>query len=205
MVVVRHMLSLALGSILSACTTLGPPPTHMTFASGDVQMAAPDGYCIDRRATREQAAGAFVLLGDCARLQHGQPEAPVPVVLTALVSDPLLVEATPSPSVLSRYFRSDSGRASMARDGQAGSVAILQSETRGDIFYLKFRDSSEGADPQLAQETWRAFVPVRDRLTVLSVMTLAEQPVSSDAALGVLRSFVSRVQTVNAPTQAATQ
>lgn len=192
----RKIAILIAAVLLSACT-MGPPVTQLSVASGAVTVAAPNGYCIDRSATRDRANGTFVLLGSCSALSPNGAEARVPVVLTALVSDPLQIATTPNAGTMAQFFKSNDGRAILSRSGQANTLRILQSETRRGILYMKLRDSSPGGDAALTAETWRAFLPLSDRITVLSVRMMADQPVSSDAALSVLRNFVAAVQTAN--------
>lgn len=184
---------------IAACT-MGPPVTRLDVAGGTVTVAAPAGYCIDRSATRDTRQGTFLLLGSCAAMTAtGATDAvPVaPLVLTALVSDPLRTETAPDAASLSQYVRSDNGRASLSRSGQAQTVSIQQSETRNGVLYMKIRDRSPGGDAALSQDTWRAFLPMADRVVVLSAQSLIDQPVSSDAARSVLRTFVATVQAAN--------
>lgn len=183
---------------IAACA-LSTPVTRLSVAGGTVTVSAPNGYCIHRGSTRDTSQGTFVLLGSCAAMTSDGVAAPVPVVLTALVSDPLQTEKAPDSATLSQYFRSSSGRAVLSRSGQAQSVSVLHSETRRGVLYMKTRDLSPQEDEALTQDTWRAFLPISDRVVVLSVKTLATQPVSSDAALGVLRDFVGAVQAANQP------
>lgn len=197
--VARRVLLGATALTLIGCEPLTLlPVTQMPVAGGAVTVAAPEGYCIDPKGTREQPMGTFVLLGNCSLMFLDLSGPAVPVVLTALISDPLQTQSPPTPTALAKYFKSTSGRASLARDRDPTSVQVLQSETRDGVLYMRFRDSSPERDAALTSESWRAMMPMGNRLTVLTAQGLSTRTVSSDTTLTTLRNFVAAVKAANA-------
>ncbi len=191
---------------LAACADMAPPVTRLAVAGGAVTVAGPTGYCIDRRSRRAEVQGTFLLLSQCpdAAAPAGGLALPdpdvAPVILTALVSQPMAPGAAPSPAEMERMVRSAPGRAGLARDGDPASVRILDSRRQNDVVYLRMTDRSDrdSSGAALSQDIWRAMYWSGDRLTVLSVKTLAARPVSSDEAERVLRRFVAATRAATA-------
>lgn len=202
--------TLAAALMLSGCLAAGvgdgrdsaQAPPQVTVADGEVVIAAPYGFCVDRSALREGTAGAFVLLANCAALTRA-PNAPRPspdALLTASVA------ANPGPGgraedralVLARYFGSQAGRAALARDGQAASVEIDQMFDRDGLFYLHVTDRSAGLGAGLSPAYWRAIFDVNGRIVTASVVAYENRPVSDAAARALLGDFAVRIRRATA-------
>ncbi|MEM8554579.1 MAG: hypothetical protein AAGF71_07085 [Pseudomonadota bacterium] len=181
-----------------------PAQTTRAVASGDVTISGPNGYCIDRSSARDGADGAFLFFSPCTQslaASETTPDVP-PVLLTALVSTPLPEGSRATPADLDRYLRSNAGRAVLAQDGDPKSATILITQTRGDVLYLRVRDTSNSQSGPLATDAWRAVFPVNGRIVALSAKALAEQPVASSSALSVLRQFVDSTTAANTEPEA---
>ena len=71
---------LALSLLIAACQqlpgTLTLPPGQaraMAVLGGAITVAAPQGYCIDRKSARQQEDGAVVLIGRCSGGSQASP------------------------------------------------------------------------------------------------------------------------------------
>lgn len=172
------------------------PPAAVEVTAGDVRVSGPPGFCVDRGATRDDGETAFVLLAGCAAIagEPGLPDPAVPAVLTASLSGPgsgRLAEAIPG---LDAFFRGDEGRRLLSRDGDPGSVEILDSFHQGEVFFLHARDTGAGVLPNLAPDYWRAYLDVGPRIATLSVLSREAAPVPSAQGLALLREFVAAIR-----------
>jgi hypothetical protein len=173
-------------------------PHQLRVAQGSVVISGPDGFCIDRSASRDDDEGAFVLLASCAALEGspGAPRAPAPVLLTASVAPRPGSGGRPEDraALLSRYFSSDEGRAALARDGRAEHVAVDRMFARDGLFLIHARDRSAGLGPGLHDDYWRAIFEVNGRLVTASAVGIDKAPIGNDVVLSTLRQFADRIQ-----------
>jgi len=197
--------ALLLAATLSACveglSPTGTAPRTMAVAGGAVTVAGPAGYCVDRTASRGGAEGAFVLLGTCAALSGtplaGQPTRPA--VLTASVVPGAADEATfvASFPAMARFFASDPGRAALSRAGKPGTVRLAAVSSRDDVLYLNLTDTAALSGQTVEADYWRAILALRGHLVTLSVMSLADRPLSSAEKRQILNTFTARMRAAN--------
>ncbi len=202
----RVRLSLIVPALLfvAACgdigVSFGAPVTKSVQVVGNtVTIAGPRGYCIERSASQDSEAGAFVLLGNCASLANSaRVTAPaVPGVLTASVSGTTGAKVGTSTGQLERFFTSDAGKLALARNGQVGVVTILSGDARDGAYILKVRDTSPNSVSGLAQVYWRALMDVRGRIVTLSVNGFRDKPMSDAVGRATLSDFMDRVRADN--------
>lgn len=176
-------------------------PAAVQVTADAITITGPRGFCVDPRSTRNDGDTGFVLLGNCAAIS-GQARAPQPnlsAVLTAAVSARSEgTNLTDTLEALDGYFRSTEGRALLSRSGDAGTVEILDTRTRGGMFLLHARDTSSGALPGVAQDYWRVYLDVGPRLATLSVLALSDAEVSNEDAFATLTRFANAVRAANA-------
>ncbi len=189
--------------VLAGCGTgsgpFGVPPAEVTVAGGAVVVAGPAGFCIDRRSLHRDARGEFVLLGSCAAIS-GNPAAPAPArpaILTATVSEPAAASLERAQDRLPEFFRSERGRAALARNGQASSVRILGTDRQEDALLIHLSDSSAGRKAGLHREYWRALFPLRERIVTLSVIGYETGPMEDAEARLLLLDFVRQLRKAN--------
>ena len=182
-------------------------PQRLSVAGGAVVVAGPEGYCVDRPASRSAEASAFVLVASCAALTR-QPNAPrplAPALLTASVTGavPAGTDLAGQAARMKAFFASAEGRAALARDGRAESIEIIQMYARDGAFLIHARDRSAGAAPALGPEYWRAIFEVNGRMVTASVAPFADRPISDDAGQVTLTLFVARIRAESAAAAAA--
>ncbi len=194
--------------MLAGCAGLpsltgGRAPEKLVVAQGDIVVAGPPGYCIDKAATRDNQDGAFVLLGSCASIANSvQATAPqVPAVLTASVSSQGEADIDTAMDRLAAFFDSEQGRAALARDGNAASVQVLSTARIDGAFIVRASDSSPAGVEGLAQDYWRALFDIHGRIVTLTVIAFEAKPMNEAAARAVLEAFVRRMMTENPPPQ----
>lgn len=176
-----------------------------TVMSGAVTVAAPKGYCVDVSSLRDQASGAFVPLGACAALTRNpaDPSPKTPAFLVASVSAlPAGVAATDEdPKALldqaREFLESPVGRAALSRSGDASTVTVLDLKTASGVVKVLTQDSSANRPAPLSDITWRAFLPIGDKLVVLSVTGFTKHPINQRNGLTQLDNFIAAIEGAN--------
>lgn len=177
---------------------LSSPVDRISVADNMVTVAGPQGYCVDRSATRAGVQPAFVMMASCAAVSRNTdaPVPQVPALLTATVANQ--VAPVPASEVDSAqyqaFFNSTAGRAVLARDGRAESVEILDMFRRSDVFYIHASDHSTAAETNLREDYWRAIFDVNGRTVSASIFAFRNRPISDDAGLNTLNEFASRIR-----------
>ena len=177
-----------------ARSLLPKPPALQPVAGGVVVVAAPEGYCIDERASKTGRA-PFVLLASCAAISQAA-EHPAPGfkgLLTATVGAEGSGTEPINPDLLGGYFRSAKGRAALANSGQAADVSVLDTQVRGPAFLLALRDAGPPKRPELGQARWRGFFTANGRMVTVVLHSLEAEPIATEAGLGLLERFVERI------------
>lgn len=196
-------LATALAAGLAACVP-GARGLPAITVSRDVTVVGPAGYCVDGGTARERSGGSFVALGSCAALRGGGAEGPAaPAVLTALVSPPGPAGGGTDLQALERFVDSEAGRAALAHDGRPESVEVLATDPSGGALYIRLRDASTDRPAGLSDDTWRAILPLGDRLVVLSAMSHSAAPVDAGGLRATLERFVTAMRAANGNTAAA--
>ncbi|OCX65826.1 hypothetical protein BFP70_06705 [Thioclava sp. SK-1] len=183
---------------LSGTSSAVPASNAINVADGTV-LVAPRGYCVDEGTLRARGETTFVLFGGCAAISNdpSQPAAPYKAVLGTTVG-PVMTGSIPEkfPAV-EAFFRSQAGRAALARSGVADDVQILAAEVSGDVLMLKLSDASKFDKVPVAKDYWRAIAGVNGHLVAFSVMPLADTSLSDARQKQLLREFVASTQAAN--------
>ncbi|WP_413864247.1 hypothetical protein, partial [Albidovulum sp.] len=128
-----------------------------------------------------------------------------PAVLTASVAPGAADEAAfvASFPAMARFFGSDPGRAALSRAGKAATVRVGAVSSRDGVLYLSVTDAAAGQGKAVEPDYWRAILLARGHLVTLSVMSLADRPLTSAEKRQILDAFVSRMRAANAGPAAA--
>lgn len=164
----------------------------MPLLGGAMQAAAPQGYCIDEKATHDEGDGAVVLMGKCS----GESKLP-PALVTVTIGGPdSSVVLQEGAKALSDYFLSDAGRAALARDGRARSVAIRQTSVADGALMLLVSDREVG-------NYWRAILGLRGRLVTVSVTAPEDTELSPEDGRKILERTMGALRRANPGREAA--
>lgn len=172
---------LSLSFALSGCQQ-GFPAAPAAFSAsraapilnGAVQVGLPRGYCIDRRAGRENGDTAVVVMGRCRDDLDAAPA----LLTTAIGPAGSAQVLSGGGQALADYFTSTQGKAALSRSGQAGAVQIVQAKSVGPAFVMQIRDGDVG-------EYWRGVEPVAGRLVTITVDLPTEAQQDGEALLAL--------------------
>lgn len=154
---------------------------------GALQVGVPPGYCIDRAASRETRDSAVVIMGRCADNVQAEP-----AVVTVAVGQPGTAGAMAAGGrALADFFTSRQGRATLARNGRADGVRVIEALSAGEAFLLHLDDAGAG-------DYWRAVLGVSGRLITVSVSGSPDQPLAPAAGRKVLDRTLIALRRANA-------
>lgn len=200
----RTVLACAAVALLGACVPstfgAGRASPRITLDDGLV-LAAPRGYCVDPGTTRDRPDGAFVLFGNCAAIARdpSQPQPIFPALLSATLGPAGARPAVLDTAEVEGFFRSEAGRAVLARSGRAADVELLAVKREGDLLLLKIRDASGGGEGlQAGASYWRAITGLGARLVALSVLPLEGAQISDGDQIGLLQGFAAQTRAASA-------
>lgn len=200
----RHSIALTVAAgLLGGCLDAGLPgaPTFVStqLAEGAVTVRGPVGYCVDPRSKREQDGTGFVMLGSCASIANSarasQPAEKA--VLTASVSGESILSVAEAGDEMTAYLQTDAGRATLARDGLAGSVDVLATAQIDNVLLVQTRDVRLSPDGALAGTYWRGFFDLGQRIVTVSVFGLADRSLSDRGSQDLLLDFVDSIRAAN--------
>ena len=196
--------ALALLAALPGCMadTVGTAGSRALLVSeGTVMVIGPAGYCVDKEASKDGPAGAFVLLGTCAAMAPSTGVNPTvaPAILTASV-----IPGAPDENPLSasfpataRFFRSEPGRMALSRSGRPQDVKVAEVVSKGEVMFIRLTDVSASAGQSVEPEYWRAVLSLRGRIVTLSALALRDRPLTASVKRKVLEAFVAKMQASN--------
>lgn len=177
------------GFALAEILTQGAP-REITVARNTVTVAGPDGYCVDKRTTRQEDDAAFVLLMPCKALSPvGQND---PDLATVLYTATVAPGAAPSMEELSGFFKTDSGLSALSRNGKASDVTLVSTKRESEMFLLHLRD--KGHPEELSPDIWRAIFNVNDHIVAASLVSSSGNQPSTENGFSAIRSFAERIQ-----------
>jgi hypothetical protein len=129
----------------------------VTVLNGSLRVAGPKGYCPDPATVAEADDSAVVFLGRCAA-ENGVRPAVLTVSAGAAGSGIAMASGGES---LAAFFKTDAGRATLARSGRARDITLGTALADGDLFLMRIEDRSEGV-------YWRGMLALGGRLVSIS-------------------------------------
>ncbi len=93
------------------------------------------------------------------------------------------------------YFVTEQGRAALARDGQPGSVSILETRRTDTLLFLHARDPS--ALPGASDDVWKALFDLKGRVVSISLFGRENRPIARDEGLSTLGAQVDELRAAN--------
>lgn len=160
------------------------PVRRMPVQGGALIAVVPSGYCFDRAASRDDADGTVMVAGRCKA--RGAP-----AVISVSIGRPGSSDVLQSGGrALNDWFTSRAGRAALARDGRAGSVAVRKTAVADGAFVLLVQDRNAGT-------YWRAVLGLNSHLVSVSVGAPTGAELDEVAARKVLDATVTALRNAN--------
>ena len=176
-----------------------PASGRAAVLGGSLVLAAPTGYCVDPTALQDGPEGAFVLWGNCAAIE-GNPKGAKPAekaMLSATIGPLSRATTVASARGYERFFRSEAGRAALARSGMAQDVQILAVKRAGGLLLLKVADRSAPTTAPVDDVYWRAITRFGGRVSALSVLPLAGSTMRDETQIELLQAFDATIRAAN--------
>jgi len=153
---------------------------------GDVVVAGPEGYCVDRGSVRQRAKGSFVLLASCESLSGKRGRNVPPAVMTVSVLPQSTNAVRPMPAEL------------------AGNMTPVKSVAGDDLslVYLPAggNDFMPGGDPK----HWRGGMVLNGYPIGLAVYGLVGSAASGEAGRQLITGLAARLRRAS-PVRAETE
>lgn len=175
----------------------GQGVSQVPLFRGDVRVAGPEGYCIDRKAS--QLPTGFVVMAACPVISRSTAVPEVLGLITIQVGAEGSAAVAGSEETLSALLETDAGAALLVsgEGSRRGDVAV------GDNLVLAYVEESAGSALGAVEPgRWRGFTDVAGRLVSVTAYGLTEAPASESRKLRLARSAVAALAAVN-PTDAA--
>lgn len=196
----RMMAILLIAAVLAGCVAPGQGASDRArVMNGALTLAAPRGFCVDPNARRDGAGGSFVLWGNCAAIA-GDPAAPKPpyrAMLSATVGPASDTPLAASFAGFETFFRTDAGRAALARSGRAQDVQVLKVQRSAGMLLLKIADRSAATTTPVTRSYWRAITEVKGHVTALSVLPLEGSAMRDADQIALLQNFETTIRAAN--------
>ena len=167
--------------LLSGCASQGtaPPPPPLQAVSlfqGDVVVAGPAGYCIDRDSVKQGDDGSFVLLASCESLSGKRGKNVPPAVMTVSVLPQDHAEAQPKPAEL------------------AGSLTSVEAVEGNDLSLVYLSSGGNDFMPEGDPKHWRGGMVLNGYTIGLAVYGLAGSAASGEAGRQLITGLAARLR-----------
>ena len=160
----------------------------ISVLGGAMTVAAPSGYCVDKRSARSQADGAVVLMGRCNGGSN-HPAAVISVTIGEAGSAGIVADGG---TALAAFFQTSGGRAALSRMGSADSVKIVQAANSDGAYTLRIVEAGVG-------DYWRAIMGLSGRLITLSVQGPTGSTLDPATGRSLLGESVAAMRNANPP------
>jgi hypothetical protein len=148
----------------------------VSLFQGDVVVAGPEGYCVDRRSIKQRAQGSFVLLASCESLSGKRGRNVPPAVMTVSVLPQSEETALPKPADL------------------AGGLAPVEVVTRDDLSLVYLPAGGNVSMPGGDPKHWRGGMVLNGYTIGLAVYGLAGSAASGEAGRQLITGLAARLR-----------
>lgn len=187
---VRFMMhGAALALLVAGCDLPGTAPRQVSVLGGEINVRAPQFYCVDQQTSRTRDDTAVVLIGRCNAKGH-VAAALVTVTVGRFASGGVMLAGAER---LRQFLGSTAGRKALSRSGRAADVQVLQSGLVDGTLLLHLNDAVAG-------EYWRAIIGIKGRLVTISASGAEGAPLTAEAGRHLVDEMVAALITANPAT-----
>ncbi len=168
----------------------------LSLLNGDVRVRGPEGYCVDQSASN--ARRGFSVMVGCAVLTD---EAAIMPRLDGLITVQFGAENTASVAgneeAFAAFLASDAGRGLLSQGGDAATISEIATVTDNAGVLVRFTDAAGPAFEGTDGPQWRGFMDVNGRLTTVSALSFARNPLTRAQAERLLIVAMTELAEVN--------
>ena len=189
----RALLALAL--VLSGCAgadLAGGGVPALGLYGGAVTVQGPDGYCVDRAASR--GAQGFAILAPCTQFGT-EGTAFTSGVITVQVGAAGSAAVTGSEGELAQMLRAQP--AMLSARGQGADIDVRGIDTAPGLVRVEFTDAGPPPSAAVGTGEWRAFLDIGGRLTTVALRAPAGAPLTAEAGQRLLDRAVATLRAAN--------
>ncbi len=165
----------------------------LSMFSGDVRVRGPEGYCIDRQASR--ARTGFAVLAACARVSNAELLPTLDGLLTVQIGEAGSAVVSGQEEVLASLLEQDAGQALLSAG--TAPVTVFGTESRDGLVLVRYSDP-DAPEMQGTQATgWRAFLDLGNRSAVISLRAFETKPLAERDGEILIRTAASALAEAN--------
>lgn len=165
----------------------------LSLFDGAVRVRGPDGYCIDRQASR--ARTGFVVLAACARVSEAELLPSLDGLLTVQIGVAGSAVVAGNEATLARLLTEEAGRGLLAAG--EGPVTVHEAEGEAGLVVVRYTDPGAAPMPGTEPTGWRAFLDLGDRSAVISLRDFILKPLSMQEGEILIRAAAAALSEAN--------
>ncbi|WP_375257554.1 dihydroxy-acid dehydratase [Citreimonas sp.] len=159
------------------------PLTRTMLAGGEIAVAGPPGYCIDRQTRRDDGLSGFVLIAPCTHTDDGaEPEETV---------EPLIVSVTVGPRGAARDLPEPAALAELA------GAPLIEGQTLDGLLLVHLSDGGRSAIPDGDARHWRGAFLQNGHLIGLALYAPEGSTLADAGGAAFLASLRAGIEAMN--------
>lgn len=181
------------GEVVTGFGAPQPGLRTMSMFDGAVRVRGPEGYCIDRQASR--TGTGFVVMAACARVSGAATLPAQDGLLTVQIGEEGSALVAGNEEALMRMLAEGAGRGLLSDGG--GPVTVHRAVGRPGLVLVRYTDPAAQAMAGTEAPGWRAFLDLRGRSAVISLRAFESAPLDAAGAESLIRAAAAELVAVN--------
>ena len=160
---------------------------------GAVRVRGPEGYCIDRQASR--ARTGFAVLAACARVSEAELLPTLDGLLTVQIGEANSAVVRGQEDTLATLLEKEAGQALLSA-GEA-EVTVYETEARDGLVLVRYNDPDAPRMRGTEATGWRVFLDLGDRSAVISLRAFEANPLDERDGEILIRTAAAALAEAN--------
>lgn len=185
--------------LLAACAVQDTrtPVRAMALLHGAAGVQAPDGYCIDTRASRPDEG--FAAMAGCALVSNLAQMPSRDGLITVQIGGSDTASVAGAEAELRALLSTARGVGLLSSSGIPEAIRVEDLRSGPNLVMVRFSDGAPPPIRGLEQVEWRAFLDVRGRFATVTVRGFDRAPLTTEEALRLLRQAIASLEAANLP------
>jgi hypothetical protein len=169
----------------------------LSLLDAQAVVQAPEGYCVDTRASRPQTG--FAVIAACGTVLQAEAVPSLPAMMTVQFGEAGSASVAGAEAQMQALLASADGAALLSRNGDPALVDLHDARSQPGLVVVNFSDrrAATAAAAGVGPEEWRAFLDLRGRLVTISLRSLAWGALTQTQARQLLAEAVATLRTAN--------